>query len=128
MNGDKQYDDEKKGYLWHENDAVIERKGSFVINGEKKYGAIVKSFGKQGEAKYEMMMSIGLLHLNTDKTNDRTPDMGGKVTIDGVVYKQGCWAKETSNGSPFTSLGFREVEEDQNSHNVGSDLAKKIPF
>lgn len=125
---DKQYDDEKKGYLWHENDSVIERKGSFVINGEKKYGAIVKSFNAQNEPKYEMMMSIGLLHLNTDKTNDRTPDMGGKVTIDGVVYKQGCWAKESSNGSPFTSLGFREIEEDKNSDNAGSDLTKKIPF
>ena len=84
---DKQYDDEKKGYLWHENDAVIERKGSFVINGEKKYGAIVKSFNAQNEAKYEMMMSIGLLHLNTDKQSDKTPDMGGKVTVDGVVKK-----------------------------------------
>jgi len=123
---DKQYDDEKKGYLWHENDATIERKGSFVINGEKKYGAIVKSFSKQGQPKYEMMMSIGLMHLNSDKTNERTPDMGGKVTIDGVIYKLGCWAKETSNGNPFTSLGFREVQEDEN--NSDSEIAKKIPF
>ena len=123
---DKQYDDEKKGYLWHENDATIERKGSFVINGEKKYGAIVKSFSKQGQPKYEMMMSICLMHLNSDKTNERTPDMGGKVTIDGVIYKLGCWAKETSNGNPFTSLGFREVQEDEN--NSDSEIAKKIPF
>ena len=123
---DKLYDDEKKGYLWHENDATIERKGSFVINGEKKYGAIVKSFSKQGQPKYEMMMSIGLMHLNSDKTNDRTPDMGGKVTIDGVIYKLGCWAKETSNGNPFTSLGFREVQEDED--NSDSEIAKKIPF
>ena len=123
---DKQYDDEKKGYLWHENDATIERKGSFVINGEKKYGAIVKSFSKQGQPKYEMMMSIGLMHLNSDKTNDRTPDMGGKVTIDGVIYKLGCWAKETSNGNPFTSLGFREVQEDEDDSDA--EIAKKIPF
>ena len=131
MTDDKQYDDEKKGYLWHENDATIERKGSFMINGEKKYGAIVKSFGKQGEAKYEMMMSIGLLHLNADKTNERTPDMGGKVTIDGVVYKQGCWAKETSNGTPFTSIGFREEKEDQVKSEANfntEDFSKKIPF
>ena len=130
---DKQYDDEKKGYLWHENDAVIERKGSFVINGEKKYGAIVKSFGKQGEAKYEMMMSIGLLHLNKDKINEKTPDMGGKVTIDGVVYKQGCWAKESNSGTPFTSLGFQEVKEETNDsyEGVGNEaegFVKKIPF
>ena len=131
MTDDKQYDDEKKGYLWHENDATIERKGSFVINGEKKYGAIVKSFGKQGEAKYEMMMSIGLLHLNADKTNSRTPDIGGKVTIDGVVYKQGCLAKESSNGTPFTSIGFREEKEDQVKSEANfntEDFSKKIPF
>tara|TARA_R110001592_G_scaffold240987_1_gene501404 strand:+ start:343 stop:720 length:378 start_codon:yes stop_codon:yes gene_type:complete len=124
---DKQYDDEKKGYLWHENDAVIERKGSFVINGEKKYGAIVKSFNAQNEPKYEMMMSIGLLHLNTDKQSDKTPDMGGKVTVDGVVYKQGCWAKESKDGIPFTSLGFQEVN-DQSNGNEQPVADKKVPF
>lgn len=124
---DKQYDDEKKGYLWHENDAVIERKGSFVINGEKKYGAIVKSFNAQKEPKYEMMMSIGLLHLNTDKQSDKTPDMGGKVTVDGVVYKQGCWAKESKDGIPFTSLGFQEVN-DQASGNEQPVDDKKVAF
>lgn len=124
---DRQYDDEKKGYLWHENDAVIERKGSFVINGEKKYGAIVKSFNAQNEAKYEMMMSIGLLHLNTDKQSDKTPDMGGKVTVDGVVYKQGCWAKESKDGIPFTSLGFQEVN-DQSNGNEQPVADKKVPF
>ena len=41
---DKQYDDEKKGYLWHENDATIERKGSFVINGEKKIWCYCQKF------------------------------------------------------------------------------------
>lgn len=125
---DKKYDDEKKGYLWHENDAKIERKGSFVINGEKKYGAIVKSFNAQNEPKYEMMMSIGLLHLNTEKRDERTPDMGGKVTIDGVVYKQGCWAKESSAGIPFTSLGFKELIEDEQGEGFSANTDKKIPF
>ena len=131
MTDDKQYDDEKKGYLWHENNSKIERKGSFMINGIKRYGAIVKSENAQGEPKYEMMMSIGLLHLNADKTNERTPDMGGKVTIDGVVYKQGCWAKESNNGTPFTSIGFREEKEDQVKSEANfntEDFSKKIPF
>lgn len=131
MIDDKQYDDEKKGYLWHENNSKIERKGSFMINGIKRYGAIVKSENAQGEPKYEMMMSIGLLHLNADKTNERTPDMGGKVTIDGVVYKQGCWAKESNNGTPFTSIGFREEKEDQVKSETNfntEDFSKKIPF
>ena len=90
-----------------------------------------KSENAQGEPKYEMMMSIGLLHLNADKTNERTPDMGGKVTIDGVVYKQGCWAKESNSGVPFTSLGFREEKEDQVKSETNfntENLSKKIPF
>lgn len=122
---DRQYDDEKKGYLWHENDATIERKGSFVINGEKKYGAIVKSFNAQNEPKYEFMISTGLLHLNTDKQSDKTPDMGGKVTIDDVVYKLGCWAKESKEGVPFTSIGFQEVNDQGTTQ---ESVAKKIPF
>ena len=93
----------------------------------KKYGAIVKSFNAQNEAKYEMMMSIGLLHLNTDKQSDKTPDMGGKVTVDGVVYKQGCWAKESKDGIPFTSLGFQEVN-DQSNGNEQPVADKKVPF
>ncbi len=122
---DKQYDDEKKGYLWHEKDATVERKGPFIINGEQKYGAVVKSYNKHGEEKYEMMMSIGLLHLNTEKQSEKTPDMGGKVTIDGVVYKQGCWAKETKDGVPFTSIGFQEVE---NQGTTQESVKRKVEF
>ncbi len=95
---------------------------------EKKYGAIVKSFNAQGEPKYEFMMSTGLLHLNAEKQSEKTPDMGGKVTIDQVVYKLGCWAKESNSGTPFTSIGFQEVKEDQNKNDQSVDYSKKIPF
>lgn len=109
-------DNEKRGYLWHENDATIERKGTFTIRGKKRYGAIVKSFNSDGEPKYEMMMSIGLLHLNSgNKKSEKSPDMGGKVTIDNEVFKLGCWAKESEQGTPFTSLGFQEVEDEDES-------------
>jgi|TARA_R110001599_G_scaffold169606_6_gene359563 hypothetical protein len=109
---DRQYDDEKKGYLWHENNSVIERKGSFTIEGKKYYGAIVKSHNDKGEFKYEFMSSLGLLHLNEEKRTEKSPDMGGKVTINNRVYKLGCWARESEGGSPYTSLGFTEVAEE----------------
>jgi|TARA_R110001592_G_scaffold239469_1_gene499403 hypothetical protein len=108
---DKQYDDEKKGYLWHENNSVIERKGSFTIDGKKYYGAIIKSHNDKGEYKYEFMASLGLLHLNAEKRSDKSPDMGGKITLNNKVYKLGCWARESENGTPYTSLGFTDAEE-----------------
>lgn len=106
------YDDEKKGFLWHENNSVIERKGSFTIDGKKYYGAIIKSHNDRGEYKYEFMASLGLLHLNTEKKSEKSPDMGGKITLNNKVYKLGCWARESEGGNPYTSLGFQEMEDD----------------
>lgn len=113
---EKQYDDELKGFLWHENEATIERKGSFQIDGKKLYGAIVKSINDKGEVKYEFMQSLGLIHLNDDKRSEKSPDMGGKVTYNGKKYKLGCWARESANGTPYTSLGFTPEESDGGSY------------
>lgn len=109
---DKKYDDEGRGYLWHENDAVIDRKGSWTLEGRKEYGAIVKSYNAQGEVKYEAMVSIGLLHINADKKNDKSPDISGKVTWNNKIYKFGGWARESESGSPFTSVGFTPIDEE----------------
>ena len=121
---DKKYDDGGKGYLWHENDAVIERKGSWTLNGKKEYGAIVKSFNAKGEPKYEAMVSIGLLHMNTEKKSDRSPDIGGKVTWNNKTYKFGGWARETEQGQPYTSVGIDAVEE----QDVKIPKEEKPPF
>jgi len=112
---DKKYEDELTGYLWHENAATIERKGSFTINGKKEYGCLVKSYNNKDEVKYEFYVSAGLMHLNTDKKTERSPDMGGKITFNDEVFKLGCWARETSAGVPFTSLGFNKLDEDGSS-------------
>ena len=43
-NEQEKKDDNLKGYLWHENDCIIHRKGSVTINGEKKYIANDKTY------------------------------------------------------------------------------------
>lgn len=108
---EKQYDREKKGYLWHEVDSTVERKGNFTIDGQTYYGAILKSLNNEGEAKYEFVMSLGRIYLNEEKMNERSPDMGGKITHNGKPYKLGCWAKESEKGAPFTSLGFKPLDD-----------------
>jgi len=125
----KEFDNEKRGYLWHENNSTIERKGSFTIDGKKHYGAIVKSHNDNGESKYEFMVSTGLLHLNTDRMSENSPDMGGKVTINNQIYKLGCWAKNSENGTPFTSLGFQVFEDKAVGFDAnGSPTEEKAPF
>ena len=107
------YDNEKSGYLWHETESTIERKGTFQIDGKKYYGAICSSVNNEGEKKYEFLVSAGLMHLNDEKMSEKSPDMGGKVSVAGKTFKLGCWAKESEKGVPYTSLGFQEVDDDK---------------
>ena len=65
---DNKSDYEKKGFLWHENESTVERKGNFTLKGKKLYGGIIKSFNDKGEAKYELFQSIGLC-IQTHKRN-----------------------------------------------------------
>jgi|TARA_R110000744_G_scaffold122384_5_gene227396 hypothetical protein len=121
MSDQKEYDNELKGFMWHENDSTIHRKGSITINGQKKYSAIVESTNDKGEKKHELMVSVGLLHVNSEdqKKSESSPDIGGKITIDGTTYKFGGWKKESKEGTPYTSCSLRLVE---------SDNAEKVPF
>tara|TARA_Y100001938_G_C8081904_1_gene429660 strand:- start:1794 stop:2177 length:384 start_codon:yes stop_codon:yes gene_type:complete len=125
---ENKYDNEKKGYLWHENNSSIERKGSFTIDGQKYYGAIVKSHNDNGDSKYEFMVSAGLLHLNTEKQSEKSPDMGGKVTVNGKVFKLGAWARESEKGAPYTSLGFQEFEDEIGYDANGSPVVDDKPL
>lgn len=108
MSDQKEYDNELQGFLGHENNSVVHRKGSITIKNEKKYFAIVESANDKGELKYELMMSVGLIHTNSEeeKRKPTSPDIGGKVTIDGTVYKFGGWKKEGKWG-PYTSCSLR---------------------
>lgn len=127
----KKEDREGSGYLWRESEgnAVIIEKGTFTLNGRSRYGGIIKSRNRDGKEKLEFFECIGLLHINdpNNKMNERTPDRGGKVTIDKQIYKLGCWNKETTEGAPYTSIGFRKFEEKKEEvTNLIDD--KNIPF
>jgi len=122
-----EYEKEKRGYLWHENNSTIERKGTFQVDGVKYYGAIVKSHNNEGEPKYEFMVSLGLMRLK-EKKNEKSPDMSGIVTLNNVKYSLGAWANESEKGHPYTSLGFTEFEEDVGYDANGSPTNEKPLF
>mgnify|MGYP003146057455 FL=1 len=123
----KKEDREGSGYLWREseNNAQIIEKGTFTLNGRVRYGGMIKSRNRDGQEKLEFFECIGLIHINDPekKLNEKTPDRGGKVTIDNEVYKLGCWNKETEQGAPYTSIGFRKFVD-----NTQEVKKEDIPF
>ncbi len=103
---------EGTGTLWHDNETVVHRKGSFLINGKKRYGGILESTNDQGEKKYEFFVCAGLIYVNSEdeKQSEKSPDIGGPITLDNKKYKFGGWAKESERGNPYTSIGLKEDE------------------
>jgi hypothetical protein len=125
----QQYDNEKTGFLWHETNSTVMRKGSLTLNGKKHYVAIIESYNDRGEPKYEFMMSAGLLHVNQqhEKVSENSPDIGGAVTINEQVFKLGGWKKMSKNNQEYTSISIKPKEEQKEYAHKEEDLSD-VPF
>ena len=112
---EKQYDNEKTGFLWHETDSRVMRKGTLTLDGKKHYVAIVESHNSEGQPKYEFMVSAGLLHINQEheKVSENSPDIGGAISLNSSVYNLGGWKKMSKNNQEYTSISIKEKEEEQ---------------
>ena len=114
---DKQYDNEKTGFLWHETDSRVMRKGTLTLDGKKHYVAIVESHNSEGQPKYEFMVSAGLLHINQEheKVSENSPDIGGAISLGESfkTFKLGGWKKMSKNNQEYTSISIKEKEEEQ---------------
>ena len=114
---DKQYDNEKTGFLWHETDSRVMRKGTLTLDGKKHYVAIVESHNSEGQPRYEFMVSAGLLHINQEheKVSENSPDIGGAISLGESfkTFKLGGWKKMSKNNQEYTSISIKEKEEEQ---------------
>ena len=85
---------DKQGSFWMERNSKVIWKGSIHHkdaidrknpNGDKKdddkYYSIIKT-EFNGEPKYELVQSIGLLYLKSGNANANAPDIAGPVTVD----------------------------------------------
>ena len=105
------------GTLWHETKVSVPRKGKMIINGRERYGAILRYEDRDGNDKYELVTSLGLLHYNApeDKMTEGTPDIGGRITwLDDEVYKCGGYANQTKSGVDYTKLLFTPYDSEGN--------------
>tara|TARA_R110002020_G_scaffold253923_6_gene467568 strand:- start:5244 stop:5627 length:384 start_codon:yes stop_codon:yes gene_type:complete len=109
------YDNNMKGYLWHESDSKVLRKGTMTIDNKKYYTAIVESTNNEGKKKLECLVSVGLLHINApeDKRNPQGPDISGPITFQdsGKKYQFKGWRQMSKkNGSEYTSVSITEKD------------------
>ena len=105
------------GNMFLENNVTVPRKGKININGEDKYCGILKYSGDGNYPdKYELVVSLGLLHYNKpeDKKSKGTPDIGGKITHEGTVYKFGGWANMSDKGTDYTSVKLTPYDAEGN--------------
>ncbi len=138
---EQQYDNEKTGFLWHETNSTVMRKGSLTLDGKKHYVAIIESYNDRGEPKYEFMMSLGLLHVNQqhEKVSENSPDIGGAITIpstggnggnggnEGQVFKLGGWKKISKKNQEYTSISIKPKEE-QGQYVQKKEELSDVPF
>ena len=131
---EKQYDNEKTGFLWHETNSKVMRKGTLTLDGKKHYVAIVESHNSDGQPKYEFMVSAGLLHINEEhkKVSANSPDIGGAVSLaladSYKTYKLGGWKKISKNNQEYTSISIKEKEEEQDLVSKKEPDMSHIPF
>ena len=101
------------GSLWHESNVKVVRKGTIKFGDDTKYCSILKFENKDGEEKYELAVSVGLLHYNSpeEKRSPNSPDIYGKITQDGTVFKFGGWANMTDSGKEYTGVKLTPADD-----------------
>lgn len=110
------FDDNLKGALFNENKSKVIKRGSFTIDGVKRYGVLIESENDKGQIKHELMFSAGLVYVHdeSEKLNERSPDCGGKIYFDKTYYKYGAWNKVSANsGIEFQSCSLKPVDDEQ---------------
>jgi|ETNvirome_6_1000_1030641.scaffolds.fasta_scaffold00057_13 hypothetical protein len=101
-----------EGNLFSENDAQVVCKGKINIGGKDEYVALVRSRNKSGDDVYELMTSLGRIYKNENKPNPKGPDMGGKITVNGVQYRFASWQNTSQNGSDYHSAKLTINEQE----------------
>lgn len=120
---------EGTGSLWHETNCTVVRKGKIKIDGQERYASILK-YTHQGVDKYELSISIGLLHINEpeNKQSEKSPDIGGKVTFNNVPYRFGGWRNIQDNGEERTGVKLSPIQDNEDNYQNNQQQTQKAPF
>jgi len=112
--------EELKGAFFVDGNCQIMSKGTITVNGATRYCSLLKAQSQKGEEIYELAVSAGRVYYNPPekKQNPKSPDVSGKVTIDGQGYKFGAWNNVAASGQNY--LGISMSVNDGGSQHFGS--------
>lgn len=104
---------EGQGSLWHENNCKVIRKGKIKIDGQERYSSILEYTNNNGEKKYELAISAGILYINNpeDKKSEKSPDIGGAITFNNTKFTFGGWRNIRDNGEEWTGVQLKPKDE-----------------
>ena len=114
---------ELSGSLWPEQNCTVIKKGKIKIFGEDRYASIIKYVNPNGEEKYELSISAGLLRLNPEenKLSNSSPDIYGSITFNDQAFKFGAYENISDKGTEWTKVLLQEKKDEENRE-------KKAPF
>lgn len=55
----------------------------------------------------------GVLFLNTQKNNDKSPDYSGSINFNGKEIKISGWSKEALSGAKYISLAVNNFKKEE---------------
>ena len=104
--------EELKGAFFVDGNCQIMSKGTITINGATRYCSLVKAQSQKGENIYEVAVSAGRVYYNApeEKQNPKSPDVSGKISIDGSDYKFGAWNNVAKSGQNYLGISLTPKE------------------
>ena len=122
-----QYEEKQgQGALFLKPEQEVVAKGKFLVDGEHRYLSLVKSSDRNGNVIYELSESIGRVFFNPadQKKNEKSPDFGGKVKMNGQDKKFAGWLSTSQKGDKYISA---KIEADQNQRPPQPTAPQAVP-
>ena len=111
-----------KGAFFIDGNCQIMSKGTITINGATRYCSLIKAQSQKGEDIYEVVVSAGRVYVNKpeEKQNEKSPDVGGKITIDGQAYKFGAWNNVAKSGQNYLGVSLTRTDAGNSPYTASS--------
>ena len=126
------YDNTNRGALFPTGDMNLIRCGQVHFGDVEQRLAVIKVITRNNKTVFEVYQKIGAVFANTDKKTEKSPDMSGNVTYEGLEWKMAGWKEESKQGLQYTSVSMTPPEAvappDDEAPAGGNDLDDEIPF
>lgn len=125
------WDNTNKGILFPPNqNQQLGKTGKLNVNGEDRRIALILGKDNKGETTFDVYVQVGRVWQQNEKKHENSPDVSGKMTIDGVTKRLAGWRNE-KDGKIYTSLMVSDLQSDSGEEETSEaveDFNDEIPF